>query len=77
MLARAKMRAGCRPREAARLAGLDPSYLLKLETGQRVPSQTVAGILADVLQLDDAEREHMLAAAVGDAGRDHPARRSA
>lgn len=77
MLGAARMRRGLRLREAARLASLNPSYLLKLETGQRVPSRTVAGILADVLQLDDIEREQLLAVAVDDAGRDHPAKRSA
>ncbi len=77
MLGRARLRAGYRLREAARLAGLNPSYLFKLESSQRVPSRTVAEILAEVLRLDEAERAQLFAAAVGDAGRDHPLKRSA
>ncbi|TKA11751.1 helix-turn-helix domain-containing protein [Actinacidiphila oryziradicis] len=75
MLGAARMRAGYRLREAARLAGIGHEYLLRLETGQRTPSRSVATVLADVLELDDAERAELLALALADAGRDHPDRR--
>jgi transcriptional regulator with XRE-family HTH domain len=69
MLAAARLRAGLRGRECARLAGVDAGYLVRLESGQRVPSRTVAEILAEVLQLDQAERGQLFAVAVDDAGR--------
>ena len=69
MLAEARLRAGLRGRECARLAGVDAGYLVRLESGQRVPSRTVAEILAEVLQLDQAERGQLFAVAVDDAGR--------
>lgn len=77
MLGAARLRAGYRLREAARLLGLDSGYLVKLEAGQRCPSRTVALQLADAFQLVPEEREQLLAAAVDDAGADHPARRPA
>jgi transcriptional regulator with XRE-family HTH domain len=75
LLAAARMRAGLGLREAARLAGVGHEYLLRLETGQRTPSRSVATVLADVLALDDEERAALLALALADAGRDHPDRR--
>lgn len=75
MLAGARMRRGLRLREAARLAGIGPDYLLRLESGQRVPSRSVAETLTTVLELDDAERTLLLAVALADAGRDAPGRR--
>ncbi|WP_042400360.1 helix-turn-helix domain-containing protein [Streptacidiphilus carbonis] len=77
MLAAARMRAGLRGREAARLLGLSQSYLVRLESGQRVPSMTVAGRLAERLGLSEDERAALLTAAVDDAGADHPARTTA
>jgi transcriptional regulator with XRE-family HTH domain len=77
LLLAARHGAGLGLREAARLAGVSHSYLLRLETGQRVPSRTVAGLLAEVLGLDDADRARLLAAAVDDAGRDWPGREAA
>ncbi|MCU1616872.1 MAG: family transcriptional regulator [Frankiales bacterium] len=76
MLGAARMRAGYRLREAARRAGINHAYLLHLETGQRVPSMAVATSLAEMLDLDEAERAQLFAAAVDDAGRSHPGRRS-
>jgi transcriptional regulator with XRE-family HTH domain len=75
MLGTARMRAGYRLREAARLIGIGHEYLLRLETGQRVPSRSVATTIADVLGLDDIERAELLAAALDGAGRDYPKRR--
>jgi len=69
MLGRARMRAGLRGREAARLAGLSRSYLLRLETGERTPSRTVVDVLITLFDLDDTEREMLLATSVDDAGR--------
>lgn len=69
MLNAARMRAGLRGREAARLAGIDPGYLVRLESGQRVPSTVVAEALATLFGLDEAERAVLFAAAVDDAGR--------
>ncbi|MFF7158118.1 helix-turn-helix domain-containing protein [Streptomyces sp. NPDC008139] len=74
MLANARLRARLRLREAARLIGIGHQYLLRLETGQRVPSRSVAEAVADVLRLDDDERAQLLAAALEDAGRDSPKR---
>lgn len=72
MLAAARLRAGYRGRECARLAGIDHGYLIRLESGQRVPSRAVAEILAAVLLLDADEREVLMAAAVADVGRSNP-----
>jgi transcriptional regulator with XRE-family HTH domain len=74
MLNTARMRAGLRGRECARLVDISPGYLVGLETGLRCPSATIAQKLADVLALDDDERAVLLAGAVDDAGRDHPLR---
>lgn len=61
MLNTARLRRGWRLREAARLLGLPASYLLDVEAGLSRPSRAVAELLADGLQLDDAERAHLLA----------------
>lgn len=74
MLGTARLRAGYRLREFARLVELSHSYVLALETGQRCPSTTVAGRIAEALELTEDERALLFAAAVDDAGRDHPAR---
>lgn len=57
-------------RSTAQAAGIDQSYLARLERGERVPSATVARVLADVLVLSDDDRARLLAVAVDDAGRD-------
>jgi DNA-binding XRE family transcriptional regulator len=77
MLAAARMRAGFRGAEGARVLGISHSYLVNIEAGRRCPSVTVALLLADVFRLTEAERVEAMAAAVPDAGRDHPLRRSA
>lgn len=76
-LRQARERAGLGPAETARQASLTPSYLAKLERGTRCPSVTVAGRLADVLDVEDEQRQALLAGAVNDAGADHPGRRRA
>ncbi|MDI5964815.1 helix-turn-helix domain-containing protein [Streptantibioticus silvisoli] len=72
----ARHRAGWSLREASRRLGLSYSYVRALEAGERCPSVTVARTLADVLGLDDNERDRLLASAVDNAGRDHPDGRS-
>lgn len=74
LLRTARERAGLGLREAAREAGLAPGYVAHLEDGSRCPSRTVAEQLAAALKLDDDEQAQLYAAAVTDAGRDHPAR---
>lgn len=71
----ARRRAGVGLRATARAVGIAPSYLVGLESSERVPSRTVARQLAEVLALTDAERTRLLAVAVDDAGRDYPRRR--
>jgi transcriptional regulator with XRE-family HTH domain len=77
MLEHARLRAGLGLREAARLAGISHAHLLRMETGQRTPSETVAGVLAELLRLDDSERARLDAVAVADVGRDWPGRKAA
>ena len=48
---------------------IDRGYLAHLERGTRVPGAAVAAGLADVLGLDQAERDRLFAVAVTDAGR--------
>lgn len=64
MLNRARLRAGLRGTEAARLVGISRQYLVRLESGQRCPSLEVAERLAEVLALTDGERTELMAAAV-------------
>ena len=73
----ARGHAGLSQSAVARRVGLTSSYLAKLENGTRCPSVTMAGRLAVVLALGDDERRQLLAAAVNDAGADHPYRRAA
>ncbi|MFJ8309811.1 MULTISPECIES: helix-turn-helix domain-containing protein [unclassified Streptomyces] len=75
-LAEARRTAGLGLREAARRVGVSSGYLAALEAGTRCPSVSVAEQLAEVLGLGAAGRAVVLAAAVDDAGRDHPARRA-
>ncbi|MGW3846888.1 helix-turn-helix transcriptional regulator [Streptomyces fagopyri] len=72
LLRAARERAGLGLRQAGRLAGISGGYLANLEAGARCPSRSVAERLADLLLLDDEEREQLRAAAVTDAGRDSP-----
>jgi transcriptional regulator with XRE-family HTH domain len=73
----ARLRAGLRLREAARVVGISHSHLFRLEACMRVPSLTVAIMLADTLALTDAERTRLLTFAVTDAGRDWHGRKAA
>lgn len=73
-LRQARERAGLGLREAARDIGLSSGYLANLEAGERCPSVTVAHRIADTLDLNETERAQVLAAAVDDAGADHPSR---
>ncbi|OKI14179.1 helix-turn-helix transcriptional regulator [Streptomyces sp. CB03911] len=73
----ARQLAGLSQSQVARQVGLTPGYLAKLENGTRCPSVTVAGRLTAVLALGHDERGQLLAAAVDDAGADHPYRRAA
>ncbi|WP_042427552.1 helix-turn-helix domain-containing protein [Streptacidiphilus anmyonensis] len=77
LLNRARLRAGYRLREAERLLAVSHPYLLRLESGERVPSRAVASRIAALFVLDDDERAKLFAAAVDDAGADHPLRRPA
>ena len=69
MLGRARMRAGLRGTEAARLVGVSRQYLVRLESGQRCPSADVARCLAQVLGLTETERVELMAVAVVKPGR--------
>lgn len=73
-LAAARRAAGRRVVDAAREAGITASYWRNLEQGVRCPSVSVAESIADTLSLDHAMRAVILAAAVDDAGRNHPDR---
>lgn len=72
----ARMRAGLRGREGARLAGISAGFLCDLEVGRSCPSVTVARMLAEAFTMTEDERDRLVAAAVSDAGRDHPLRRA-
>lgn len=72
----ARERAGLGVREAARRAGLSSGYLANLEHGDRSPSRSVAERLIVALALDGEEQAVVRGGAVGDAGEDHPWRRS-
>ncbi|MEW2083480.1 helix-turn-helix transcriptional regulator [Streptomyces sp. NPDC005283] len=74
MLRQARERAGLGLREVARAVDLSPGYLWHLEAAERCPSVTVAHRLAAVLEFEETELAQLLAAAVDDAGRDHPSR---
>jgi DNA-binding XRE family transcriptional regulator len=73
MLAAARVRAGYRGAEAARLVGVSRQYLVRLESGQRCPSVDVAARLVEVLGLTGAERAQLMAVAVVKADRDRAA----
>ncbi len=77
MISSARMRAGFRGREAARLIGISPGFLVNLEVGRRVPSRTMVGRLDGVFTFTPEELAGLLTVAVDDAGSDHPARRVA
>lgn len=71
----ARQRATLTLRQVAERAGITESYLCHLESGDRCPSRTIAGRLAEALALDDEERAAVEASAVDDAGLEHPWRR--
>jgi transcriptional regulator with XRE-family HTH domain len=60
----ARLRAGLRGAEGARLAGLGRQYLVRLECGQRCPSVDAAERLAEAFKMTATERSVLLAAAV-------------
>ena len=74
MLRAARHRAGLSSRRAAARAGISRGHLLDSESGRRCPSVVVADALADALELTDAERADLAAAAVPDAGFSRPGR---
>lgn len=76
MLQDARLRAGLSLRRAAQVAGVSHTHLSRLEACLRVPSRTVAGLLAEALALTDAERARLLEAAAPNSGRDWPGRRT-
>jgi len=60
---------GLRRSEVAALAGISVEYLVRIEQGRdRNPSPAVINALADALQLDAAEREHLRHAAKCSSG---------
>nr|WSY53806.1 helix-turn-helix transcriptional regulator [Streptomyces sp. NBC_00886] len=71
-----RQRAGLTLKTLGEQTGVTPSYLSHLESGERCPSRTVAGRLADALGLEGDERAAVIDGAVDDAGLDHPWRRS-
>lgn len=72
----ARKRSGLTLKTLGERARVTPSYLCHLESGERCPSRTVAGRLADALGLEGEERAAVVDGAVDDAGLDHPWRRS-
>jgi len=77
MLRAARQRRGLGLRELARSAGISKSHIFNLEAGCSCPSRSLALRLVEVLELTSTEQERLLAGAVDDAGRDHPARNQA
>lgn len=75
-LRNARHRSGLSLRDVAGRAQITHSYLSHLESGERCPSRTIAGRLADALALNDGERAAVESGAVDDAGLDHPWRRT-
>ncbi len=59
----ARQTKGLSRRELARMAALDPSYLSRLETGERLPSRQALLALADALGLSEPEVQDWLMAA--------------
>jgi transcriptional regulator with XRE-family HTH domain len=74
MLRDARHSAELTGRQAAARAGISRGMLLDVESGRRCPSAAVAEALADVLDLDEAERTALLAAAVPGIGYSRPGR---
>ncbi|MGW1796521.1 helix-turn-helix domain-containing protein [Streptomyces sp. NPDC001984] len=71
----AREHAGLSQGEVAAAVGVRADYVSKLERGLRCPSARVASALARVLRPKAQAAELLAAAAVNNAGRDHPARR--
>ncbi|MFI0964657.1 helix-turn-helix domain-containing protein [Streptomyces sp. NPDC021080] len=76
-LRQARVDAGLSQAAVAVAIGVRPDYVSKLERGERCPSARVAESLASVLELSAAGTALLAAAAVQDAGRNHPARSTA
>src|SRR5436853_3523685 len=69
---------GLRREEVAQLAGLSTDYYTRLEKGNlRSASESVLEAIARALQLDDAERSHLLDLARSARGGAQPTRRRA
>ncbi|MER3439371.1 MAG: XRE family transcriptional regulator [Chloroflexota bacterium] len=49
--------------QLAERAGLDPSAISRLESGQRVPERQTVALVADALELSPLDRERLYAAA--------------
>jgi transcriptional regulator with XRE-family HTH domain len=62
LLRAARERAGLSQSALARKAGLDPSFINRLESGQRSADRAVATALVAALGLGDAEGDRLLAA---------------
>lgn len=76
-LRQARETAGLSQGAVAVEVGVRADYVSKLERGERCPSASVAELLASVLDLNAAGAALLSAAAVDDAGRSHPWRRTA
>jgi transcriptional regulator with XRE-family HTH domain len=74
MLRAARKARGWTHQQLADEIGTSRQTVTGLELGDRCPSRTVAGALADALGLTDDRRAQLYADAVSDAGRDWPGR---
>lgn len=75
-LRKAREKAGLSQGAVAAAVEVGHDYVSKMERGERCPSVEVAQVLATVLDLSEAGAALLSAAAVNDAGRSHPWRRS-
>jgi len=71
-LQRARRATGTGRGRAAARAGISPTYLDKLERGERAPSTTVAEQLIAALELPPAVAEQLRAESVPGTGKDRP-----
>lgn len=74
MLRQARERAGLSQSAVSAAVGVRRAYINKLEHSARCPSLVVAEALKAALALNEDEAALLLACAVDDAGRSHPAR---
>ena len=63
ILREARLEKGWSQRELAHQAGLDASYINRLESGDRQPGRDAALVLAGALSVDEANLDHWLTAA--------------